>query len=491
MYRFLVIAILGLLSLSGCGLFVPEVGHLGEECFSNGKCRGDLVCQLGTCRERSVTDGDTDGDPDVNPVDGDVDPVVDGDAPDIDFGDGDIPEDEQECSTHEELKCFGGDVYWYDSCGNQEEKHTECDNCLCEGNACQPDPEYSTGCHEDDVYWYDCHGQRKALKEDCGEDSRCTAPQNICVSNTTCGNDDDCGEDQCGDYGLCINADSICSETGQKECRTCTAIICDQGSCVPDAQYEDCQTCVRDTDFDPCGDDYCHNWRPCEYDDACDSTGDQFRGCYHDICNEGECDPDRFYGESKNNVEFCNRSTGANSCITDMDLAGYCDGTMTCIADGSQPAEWTDPNTGYTWRVHPTMWGDDPRMSHTLAAQYCDDLGGWRMPTITELRSLIRGCTATTCGDSDESCGGCGITDSCTTSGECSSSLCDGCQLGNGPDHGCYWPEELEGECGSYWSTKSLDDENNFIFNVDFQDAAVSNIYKTSALHVRCIKTTE
>jgi len=503
MYRMLVIAILGLLSINGCGLFVPEVGHLGEECFSNGKCRGDLVCQLGTCRERIVTDGDTDGDPDVNPADGDDDSVIDGDGPDIEFIDGDAPDvevpdgdtGEEEpviCTPHDNVACYAGDVYWYDSCGNREDMQTECDNCLCDNNACLPDDEYVIDCYENDLYWYDCHGERKAVKQHCDDGTTCDALQNFCVPDATCYNDEDCGEDQCDeDFGPCVNTGDICAKTNQEECRTCIDIVCTDGSCVPDAQYESCQPCARDTDYDPCGDDYCHNWRPCEYDDACDSTGDQFRGCYHDICDEGVCAQDRFYGENKNNVTSCNRSTGANSCITNMDLAGYCDGTMTCVADGSLPAEWTDPNTEYTWRVHPTMLEEDPRMTQTEAVQYCDDLGGWRLPTITELRSLIRGCVATTCGDSDESCGGCGLTDSCTTNGDCTSPLCDGYELGNGPDHGCYWPAELEGECGSYWSTKSLDNGGTQFLYVDFQDAAVSNIYKTSALHARCIKTTK
>ena len=49
---------------------------------------------------------------------------------------------------------------------------------------------------------------------------------------------------------------------------------------------------------------------------------------------------------------------------------------------------WVDPATGYEWQVNPgspCTWQD--------AVDYCQSLGnGWRMPTIGELRTLVRGC---------------------------------------------------------------------------------------------------
>jgi len=91
-------------------------------------------------------------------------------------------------------------------------------------------------------------------------------------------------------------------------------------------------------------------------------------------------------------------------------------------------------------------WGD--------AVTYCQDLtlsgGGWHLPTISELRTLIRGCAATQTG------GSCGVTDNCMDSG-CRSDSCDGCS-GSGPGaNGCFWPSQFNGFCnpGCYWSSSA------------------------------------
>lgn len=96
-----------------------------------------------------------------------------------------------------------------------------------------------------------------------------------------------------------------------------------------------------------------------------------------------------------------------------------------------------DPNTGLMWMQYPTIaYGG-------TAEQKCEDLewgtySDWRVPTINEVRSLIRGCPATETG------GSCTITDSCTDYSECFSQSCFGCDAGQGPDHaGCYLPDDF------------------------------------------------
>ena len=56
---------------------------------------------------------------------------------------------------------------------------------------------------------------------------------------------------------------------------------------------------------------------------------------------------------------------------------------------------WHDPKSGLTWQNPPS----DVRMDLKTATAYCSSLtldggSGWRLPTIGELRSLIRGCPA-------------------------------------------------------------------------------------------------
>ena len=58
------------------------------------------------------------------------------------------------------------------------------------------------------------------------------------------------------------------------------------------------------------------------------------------------------------------------------------------------------------------------------AAAYCQNLGG-RLPTISELRTLIQNCPVTETG------GECGVTDECLSSSDCWNDSCDGCEYEN------------------------------------------------------------
>lgn len=143
--------------------------------------------------------------------------------------------------------------------------------------------------------------------------------------------------------------------------------------------------------------------------------------------------------------------------------------------------EWTDSNTGYTWLYTPPSdvmtWQD--------ASDYCDNLtfydhDDWHLPTISELRSLIRGCSNTQKG------GSCGVTDSCL-SDTCWSNHCDGCSNGGGPAEGCYWPYEMQGTCDFYWSS-SYTNSNENAWGVYFGTGHVDYVGKFNKRYVRCMR---
>ncbi|MBI4917354.1 MAG: DUF1566 domain-containing protein [Acidobacteria bacterium] len=102
--------------------------------------------------------------------------------------------------------------------------------------------------------------------------------------------------------------------------------------------------------------------------------------------------------------------------------------------------DYLDARTGLCWQSSPSSramaWDEAKRYCAALESDG-DGPGGWRLPTIGELRSLIRGCPETETG------GDCGATDSCTTEA-CETDACSGCSDSQGPGvGGSYWPSEL------------------------------------------------
>ncbi len=116
------------------------------------------------------------------------------------------------------------------------------------------------------------------------------------------------------------------------------------------------------------------------------------------------------------------------------------------------PAEtWLDEETGLLWanpeaddndiEVYPDF---DTHANHckTYTLAGFDD---WRLPTISELRSLITDCPTTEPG------GACTITDECLDYFECRDDACSGCEeIGAGH---CYLRSGLNGPC--YWYATS------------------------------------
>lgn len=142
---------------------------------------------------------------------------------------------------------------------------------------------------------------------------------------------------------------------------------------------------------------------------------------------------------------------------------------------------YVDPTTKLQWQQTPTAGN----MDWSSASKHCRTLlldgSGWRLPTVEELRSLIRGCASTADG------GACAATSTCITYDLCLSD-CSGCDTSMGPSAGCYWPDELGGDCSWYWTSTSLDDDNGAWYVV-FSHAHVCGRSKEQQFGlVRCVR---
>ena len=167
----------------------------------------------------------------------------------------------------------------------------------------------------------------------------------------------------------------------------------------------------------------------------------------------------------------------------DGDGGNGSDGDTTTTGDGTGTDGGSTNSGNLTWQNPPA----ENTMTWQEAIDYCTNLaqdgGGWRLPTISELRSLIRGCEATQTG------GSCGVTDDCLSYSSCWSDSCYGCSGGGGPADGCYWLGDTQASCQYYWSSSSGEDNDNLAWYVSFNYGLVDNFGKDVNLSgVRCVR---
>ena len=86
------------------------------------------------------------------------------------------------CSANSATVCFGGDVYWYDSCGGREAKKDECGSNECAQGACQGvpacTPKSSLTCYLGASWWVDSCGNLGQMVKNCSgncENGECKA----------------------------------------------------------------------------------------------------------------------------------------------------------------------------------------------------------------------------------------------------------------------------------------------------------------------------
>ncbi len=155
--------------------------------------------------------------------------------------------------------------------------------------------------------------------------------------------------------------------------------------------------------------------------------------------------------------------------------------------DDTVQSVWADTATGLIWQNGGSV-GADANYNWADAQSYCSNLHwadrtGWRLPTISELRGLIRGCADTVTN------GPCGVTDSCLSYKACWSGSCIGCpNLGGPGPGGAYWSPEVTGNIGWFWSNSSDTDVSLFSYLVDFGRGYLNTSYVESKISVRCVR---
>ncbi|MFH1828398.1 MAG: DUF1566 domain-containing protein [Nanoarchaeota archaeon] len=166
-----------------------------------------------------------------------------------------------------------------------------------------------------------------------------------------------------------------------------------------------------------------------------------------------------------------------------------CNNNETCQDGVCQTVE-TTCHVGKLWQVEAPI----SLYNWSNAQNYCNNLilGGksdWRMPTISELRSVVEGCAGTQTG------GSCNIQDNGCLKISCYSG-CGGCTDSNGPANGFYWKPNLwKGPTGfgsnaRYWSSSGIADSPGDAWTIYFRSANLIFGDKNISNAIRCISDT-
>ena len=120
------------------------------------------------------------------------------------------------------------------------------------------------------------------------------------------------------------------------------------------------------------------------------------------------------------------------------------------------------------------------RMDWVDAKAYCDNLkedgySDWRMPTISELRTLVKECSATETG------GSCSVNDSCLSESKCRNNNCNGCPSSDGK-------YSIFNDTGRFWSSSERKEDKRFVWFVNFFNGSVYSDTKTGSGFVRCVR---
>lgn len=141
-----------------------------------------------------------------------------------------------------------------------------------------------------------------------------------------------------------------------------------------------------------------------------------------------------------------------------------------------------DEKTGLMWQRKRAP----NTMNHAAAIEYCENLslGGyndWRLPSISELKTLIVGCQSGT--------DACKVSDACLSSNCWSRDACV-CERNQGPgEDGFYWQKGVwQGGGNWFWSSSVRSDDSYGAWAVHFGHGLVASNGRGNDGNVRCVR---
>jgi|GEM_PF-588768 len=145
-----------------------------------------------------------------------------------------------------------------------------------------------------------------------------------------------------------------------------------------------------------------------------------------------------------------------------------CENEEECKKDSNE--RWVDPDTGLSWSIateDPVVWDG--------SVDFCNNLGdNWRVPTISELRTLMQNCSGTVTG------GECAVTDSCLNS-SCYNDECRNCSAS-------FSGYSKIGDMDLFWSSSVNDADNSIAFEISFFDGGIYADSKTTQAQSMCVR---
>ncbi|MDD5306229.1 MAG: DUF1566 domain-containing protein [Deltaproteobacteria bacterium] len=209
-----------------------------------------------------------------------------------------------------------------------------------------------------------------------------------------------------------------------------------------------------------------------------------------DTDTDGDTDADADTdSDSDSDTDADSDSDSDSDSDTDSDSDSDTSSETGTVSDTDLGCAWIDGTTLLTWENPAST--DYRNVAESTS--YCESLvacgfDDWRLPTIDELRTLVRGCPATATG------GTCGVTSSCLAS-TCLTDDCGdaSCTYGSGPDdEGNYWPTALEGPYVAYeqyWSSSSTTDLSGGAWYVLFKNADIGHATASFDGLTRCVRS--
>jgi len=316
------------------------------------------------------------------------------------------------------------------------------------------------------------------------------------VLMVSCGGNSGSGRKQGEIYGECFK-DNTCNE----------GLVCDteHNICVRDEDYSDDDKPDDDEDFDTEADSA--DVDEAEEDDAVyEETLPEDVSCWDYRCKDGKS----YCGYKENNeingkikwakienciFSDCVASTGKCGCESSEDGSVRCEKERLrvcsagmwqvkekckagCDSETNECKPWEDPDSGMTWSMESNamIWED--------AVDYCDNLteGGfsdWRLPSISEARTLIQFCHGTMTGNR------CSVTDKCLSS-DCLDYNCNLCE----PNSDGYY-SKIDDDRTSWnllWSASEVSDSAILAWGIELYTGSVAEKAKNEYGVVRCVR---